>query len=471
MDVEVFVHGVPCGADFWGKDDRERKFLGQFYNVNSGALKLVIQTRKLGNTCYTYYSYIVNKDVLDSDGRPGSYFGLTVRLDRYYKDFRRFFYFLDLVFQKYILGVVLERKVSGFQYKVHNFNDAKISALETVFTNLMLGLLKDDEVGKLKNVVNAKSNCAFNIYDASVAEVEKAVLNGSVVSLSPYFTSKATEQLKREYGERIQGLESDCSSIANENKTKILQLNNAHEQEMAEVKRQEENKVEELKNRVNQLESEKKSLQEHLAQHHSLLQPIYDTIKNSGEKNKGKDDKNSQGNKSSNRIKNFGEKNKGKDDNNSQGNKPSKGIDVLRIAKNIQPLLVLLCLLLLLFPRLNRDGNQQSEQNTSEQSGKDLSGGSPPQVSPMFEVVEIDENTKETIGQPVDSAKNGSWYMAKVIDGEGQDTREWCLEGATVGQTRNDDSLTFVANTPDTIRISCNSVNGLCFYKELPVKK
>lgn len=58
MNVEVFVHGVPHGEDFWGEDDKERLFLGTFYNNQSDALKLVVQTRKLGNKRYTYYSYI-----------------------------------------------------------------------------------------------------------------------------------------------------------------------------------------------------------------------------------------------------------------------------------------------------------------------------------------------------------------------------------------------------------------------------
>ena len=38
------------------------------------------------NQAYAYYSYLRYKNMIGAGGRPGSYFGLTLRLDMYYQD-------------------------------------------------------------------------------------------------------------------------------------------------------------------------------------------------------------------------------------------------------------------------------------------------------------------------------------------------------------------------------------------------
>lgn len=45
MDIEIFVHGVPNGQSFWGKEE-DRNYFGNFYGQsNSDAVKYLIQTR------------------------------------------------------------------------------------------------------------------------------------------------------------------------------------------------------------------------------------------------------------------------------------------------------------------------------------------------------------------------------------------------------------------------------------------
>ena len=46
MNVEIFVHGVPYGESFWGKDNDDRDYFGVFYDQScSDRVKFFIQTR------------------------------------------------------------------------------------------------------------------------------------------------------------------------------------------------------------------------------------------------------------------------------------------------------------------------------------------------------------------------------------------------------------------------------------------
>ena len=104
MDIEIFVHGVPNGQSFWGKEE-DRNYFGNFYGQsNSDVVKYLIQTRSSNGKTYCYYNYLVYQNVIGSDGREGSYFGLSIRFDAYCKDFIGIYKILDTVFTAHVLN-------------------------------------------------------------------------------------------------------------------------------------------------------------------------------------------------------------------------------------------------------------------------------------------------------------------------------------------------------------------------------
>ena len=47
MDIEIFVHGVPNGQSFWGKEE-DRNYFGNFYGQsNSDVVKYLIRARQM----------------------------------------------------------------------------------------------------------------------------------------------------------------------------------------------------------------------------------------------------------------------------------------------------------------------------------------------------------------------------------------------------------------------------------------
>ena len=116
MEVELFVHGVPSGEGFWGKEE-DRNYFGTFYDHSSDEVKFLIQTRALKGKPYCYYNYLVYKtvgsqapNIVANDGRDGSYFGITLRLDAYCKDIVNMYRILDTVFNVYVMGNLLKWK-------------------------------------------------------------------------------------------------------------------------------------------------------------------------------------------------------------------------------------------------------------------------------------------------------------------------------------------------------------------------
>ena len=68
MDVEILIHGVPNGHDYYGPKE-EQNTAGSFYITSQETIKFVVETKKNGNKPYVYYSYLRYKGVVGAEGR------------------------------------------------------------------------------------------------------------------------------------------------------------------------------------------------------------------------------------------------------------------------------------------------------------------------------------------------------------------------------------------------------------------
>ena len=80
------ISGVPKGESIWAPDE-EKAFLGTLYSKSTVKFRFDVRLRNNGKENYAYYQYLVYNVISDVDGRPGSYFGLTLRLDKYCSDY------------------------------------------------------------------------------------------------------------------------------------------------------------------------------------------------------------------------------------------------------------------------------------------------------------------------------------------------------------------------------------------------
>lgn len=209
MDIEIFVHGVPNGQSFWGKEE-DRNYFGNFYGQsNSDAVKYLIQTRSSNGKTYCYYNYLVYQNVIGSDGREGSYFGLSIRFDAYCKDFMGIYKILDTVFTAHVLNKILKVQNGNYKYIIADF----VSASE------MMGNIKEAIWQLLQSTLNNESVCGLgrfavgggslpsgNLYEITANNVEAAVKQYGKIALSPYYPTVREKGMAQQYDSKLQSV-------------------------------------------------------------------------------------------------------------------------------------------------------------------------------------------------------------------------------------------------------------------------
>lgn len=138
MEVDLFIHGVPHGWDFWGLE-AERSYFGNFYKPHQAARELVLETRQNGGRTYIYYHYLRGTDITDYEARDGSYVGVTVRLDAYCRHPYYVWLLLDRLFDRHLQQLLFEAAGTKLKWRIPTLRQAD-KALHEVQSQL-LGLM------------------------------------------------------------------------------------------------------------------------------------------------------------------------------------------------------------------------------------------------------------------------------------------------------------------------------------------
>lgn len=124
----IIVHGVPYGQDIFSTDPiADESYIKTFYKQQDAPPETLfeIEVRKEGNQQVVYYHYLKRRDVFDTEGRAGSYFGFTLRTDVSCDEMALLFHHMDEVFRTRILGSLLERAGNGYRHLVKKYSQGK----------------------------------------------------------------------------------------------------------------------------------------------------------------------------------------------------------------------------------------------------------------------------------------------------------------------------------------------------------
>lgn len=209
MDIEIFVHGVPNGQSFWGKEE-DRNYFGNFYGQsNSDAVKYLIQTRSSNGKTYCYYNYLVYQNVIGSDGREGSYFGLSIRFDAYCKDFIGIYKILDTVFTAHVLNKILKFQNGNYKYIIADFVSASemMGNIKEAIWQLLQSTLTNESVCSLGSfAVGGGSLPTGNLYEITANDVEATVKQYGKIALSPYYPTVREKGMAQQYDSKLQSV-------------------------------------------------------------------------------------------------------------------------------------------------------------------------------------------------------------------------------------------------------------------------
>lgn len=232
MDVEIFFHGVPKGQDYRGIES-ERSFFSTFYNSipQDETVKLLVNIRNIRGISYYYYHYLVNNSIADCDGRPGSYFGVSIRMDAFCSDIHNMYRILDYIYHLYVVNDILKWNNGRLEYSVHTFT-LYTDTFETIEKEILRLIQKAFyqesfiSLGELSH--GNESTPCFYLYDCTPEAISAAIRNYRSIAVSPYFQSESEKKCLRQNEERLQSIKEDnernIRRIEQEYKNKTDQL-------------------------------------------------------------------------------------------------------------------------------------------------------------------------------------------------------------------------------------------------------
>jgi hypothetical protein len=222
MDVEILIHGVPDGQKYYGTKD-EQTNMGLFYDNSMESVKFVVETKKQGSTAFVYYSYLRYKGMIEAGGRLGGYFGLTLRLDKYYQDAIHIYNLLEIVFKRYIVGTLLTPSGEGYKYTVPDFA-SKASDIAQMQQALIQLIQTTCAPNKFLDIDASFIHPISAVPSANIADVSDAAILASIKKYSKVVLSPDYElNIEKEYKKKIQEAEGKGGNIVAEKDKKIAE--------------------------------------------------------------------------------------------------------------------------------------------------------------------------------------------------------------------------------------------------------
>lgn len=158
---DLYVHGVPVGHEISGCNE-ELDYIKGFYNHDekvevSTLLQIDIVNGK------SFYTYLRKKNVRNAEGRPGSYFGLTVSFsDRYCTNVQMLYEILDAIYKQICIDCLIKpengvdrflvKQISTASYK----NQNAVDYIKRVFKNNIENLHFDNLNGSSSSKAEEK---------------------------------------------------------------------------------------------------------------------------------------------------------------------------------------------------------------------------------------------------------------------------------------------------------------------------
>lgn len=191
MTVDLILHGVPNGQDIWGVSD-DTHYISTFYVQKDEREYLSIEARKVAGKPYCYYNFLKYNGVTASDERAGSYIGVTLRFDAYYKDVLNVYHLCEIVYNN-LLDTIFIKNGENVKFKIAKFVEAENELVE--IKKKLFNLINLSATAKDFMPINdsffsndSKTVKAF-LLDCTPDNVMQAIVKYGKVDISKYYPS------------------------------------------------------------------------------------------------------------------------------------------------------------------------------------------------------------------------------------------------------------------------------------------
>lgn len=276
MKVDIYIHGVPNGQRIWSTGD-EDPVMNQFYGTESEVqTKFLAEVRKSGGQNYCYYSLVKSKNVSAEDGRAGSYFGLTIRMDMICTKVKIMFQILDMIYNNAVLGKFLKKEGERLQYVMADFknNENQCNAIVNKFMSILgQSVENNDFVNITPSMLCGKGTPKVNITEYTSDSAFACISQNGCIAVSEeypstqlasYIKKKDAEvsSIKQQASQNLQEQERNCNNT-------IKQIHDQANREVAQIKLQYsdvDNKIKGYEQQIKMLETNIKTSQRNVVQ-------------------------------------------------------------------------------------------------------------------------------------------------------------------------------------------------------------
>lgn len=289
LEVKIIIHGVPAGQKLWGADDtQDEQYVETFYNQNEWDVPEFLKVDKVGK--YVYYTFIKCGNVSAYDGRTGSYFGITLRLNACYTDVQNIYSILQATYSKLCVGLYVDDIGKKVKFRVQDFkqvDDKYKEYSQSVISAIGTFTTAKDLNYDLNGFPNSKgsvqcvslSDCYDNIIlktlsSARCLKISRFYQSSKVVKLQEKYDEELKE-IKRRHKDELEKTQKSCES----NISKMQQSFNEKEQQLQNGSQKLKNEMTSLTHKLEKSEQEKARLSDKLRQEADDKQRIMSSLK------------------------------------------------------------------------------------------------------------------------------------------------------------------------------------------------
>ena len=161
------------------------------------------------------------------DGRDGSYFGLSLRLDAYCKDVMNMYRILDTIYNIYVCGSLLKMEKSKLKYTFSDFAnvETKLKTIEAETIKLIQNGFYADSFMPLDGFATGSGNASvFNLYELTTADAMQVMKQSGKIMVSPYYPTMREKKIQQQHDSQIENLRQQCDREKSELKASLTPL-------------------------------------------------------------------------------------------------------------------------------------------------------------------------------------------------------------------------------------------------------
>jgi len=287
MKVDVYIHGVPKGQRIWKTDASDDQIITLFYGAaEEEQTKYLLEVRKSGNDNYCYYSILKYRNVSAQEGRPGSYFGITIRMDMVCTKIQTIFHILDMVYNSDVLGSIVKIDGERLKFLIADFKDVE-SNCKMIVDKIMAILGQSVEGGDFiaisPSMLSDKGCLKVNLSEFSSENALAYIGQGGSVAISAdYPSSQLAAYMKKKEEEVVNLRIQNQQQIENiqRGETKARQeIENRYESEIQAVQKQHRIEVESIKAKYADVDVQIKRLKKEVEDKNRTIDKLHRNVR------------------------------------------------------------------------------------------------------------------------------------------------------------------------------------------------